>query len=44
MKLVADDVQPVLIADCGHWVAEEAPDQLVAALRPFLAPYEATSR
>jgi hypothetical protein len=23
---------------CGHWVAEQAPDQLLAALTTFLAP------
>jgi pimeloyl-ACP methyl ester carboxylesterase len=23
----------------GHWVAEEAPEQLLAALTTFLAPY-----
>jgi pimeloyl-ACP methyl ester carboxylesterase len=39
MKLVADNVQTVLIPDCGHWVAEEAPEKLLAALAPFLAPY-----
>ena len=39
MKLVADDVQSVVIPSSGHWVAEEAPDQLLAALTPFLAPY-----
>jgi pimeloyl-ACP methyl ester carboxylesterase len=39
MKLVADDVQSVIIPESGHWVAEEAPDKLLAALIPFLAPY-----
>ena len=39
MKLVADNVQTVIIPGCGHWVAEEAPEQLLAALTPFLAPY-----
>ena len=39
MKLVADDVQTVLIPDCGHWLAEEAPEQMLAALTAFLAPY-----
>ena len=39
MKLVADDVQTVVISGSGHWVAEEAPEQLLAALRAFLAPY-----
>ena len=39
MKLVADDLQSVIIPGSGHWVAEQAPEQLVAALTPFLAPY-----
>jgi pimeloyl-ACP methyl ester carboxylesterase len=39
MKLVADDVQGLIIPDCGHWLAEEAPEQMVAALTAFLAPY-----
>ena len=39
MKLVADDVQGVVLANSGHWVAEQAPEQLVAALTTFLAPY-----
>jgi pimeloyl-ACP methyl ester carboxylesterase len=39
MKLVADDVQTLIIPDCGHWLAEEAPEQMVAALKAFLAPY-----
>jgi pimeloyl-ACP methyl ester carboxylesterase len=39
MNLVADDVQGIIIPGSGHWVAEEAPQQLLAALRPFLAPY-----
>ena len=43
MKLVADNVQGVVIPDSGHLVAEEAPDQLLAALTPFLAPYRAGS-
>jgi len=36
MKVVAEDVQGVVIPGAGHWVAEEAPDELVAALTPFL--------
>jgi pimeloyl-ACP methyl ester carboxylesterase len=44
MQAVANDVQSVVLP-AGHWVAEQAPDQLVAALTAFLAPYrEATSR
>ena len=39
MRLVADDVQSVVIAGAGHWVAEQAPDELLAALTAFLAPY-----
>jgi pimeloyl-ACP methyl ester carboxylesterase len=39
MKVVADDVQSVVLAGSGHWVAEQAPDQLLEALTAFLAPY-----
>jgi len=39
MKLAADDVQAMVLTDCGHWVAEQAPEQLLAALTAFLAPY-----
>ena len=39
MKLAADDVQGVVLPDCGHWVAEQAPEALLAALTAFLAPY-----
>jgi pimeloyl-ACP methyl ester carboxylesterase len=39
MKLVADDVQSVVLSGSGHWVAEEAPDDLLAAVSPFLALY-----
>ena len=39
MKLVADDVQSVVIDGSGHWLAEEAPEEFLAALRDFLAPY-----
>jgi len=39
MKLVADNVEGHIIPESGHWVAEEAPDQLLAVLKPFLAPY-----
>jgi pimeloyl-ACP methyl ester carboxylesterase len=43
MKLLATNVQSVVLPDTGHWVAEESPDQLLAALTPFLAPYRAAS-
>ena len=39
MRLVADDVQSLVIPGSGHWVAEEAPEELLAALSEFLAPY-----
>ena len=39
MRLVADNVDSKIIPTSGHWVAEEAPDQLLDALRPFLVPY-----
>ena len=39
MKLAADDVQTLVIPGVGHWLAEQAPDELVAALSEFLAPY-----
>ena len=39
MKLVADDVQSVVIPGAGHWLAEEAPEELLSALTAFLAPY-----
>jgi pimeloyl-ACP methyl ester carboxylesterase len=43
MKLVADDVQAVVLRGSGHWVAEQAPEQLLAALTAFLAPYHEAS-
>ena len=39
MKLAADNVQTLVLAGCGHWVAEQAPEQLLVALTTFLAPY-----
>jgi pimeloyl-ACP methyl ester carboxylesterase len=39
MRLVADDVQGVVLAGSGHWVAEQAPEELLAALTAFLTPY-----
>src|SRR6185503_6684664 len=30
MKLTADNVQTLVIPDTGHWLAEQAPDQLLA--------------
>ena len=39
VKLVADDVQSVIIDGSGPWLAEEAPEEFLAALRDFLTPY-----
>jgi pimeloyl-ACP methyl ester carboxylesterase len=39
MQLVADDVQTLILPDSGHWVAEQAPQELLTALTTFLAPY-----
>ncbi len=41
MEAVADDVQGVVILGAGHWVAEQAPEELLAALSDFLAPHRA---
>jgi pimeloyl-ACP methyl ester carboxylesterase len=37
--LVADDVQGVMLPGAAHWVAEQAPEALLAVLTEFLAPY-----
>jgi pimeloyl-ACP methyl ester carboxylesterase len=39
MELVTDNAQAVVIPGAGHWVAEQAPEELLAALTEFLAPY-----
>jgi pimeloyl-ACP methyl ester carboxylesterase len=39
MKLLATNVQSVVIPGTGHWLAEESPGKLLAVLTPFLAPY-----
>jgi pimeloyl-ACP methyl ester carboxylesterase len=39
MKPLADDVQSAVIPGAGHWFAEEAPEETLAALTAFLAPY-----
>ncbi len=39
MRLAADDVQSLVVPGIGHWLAEEAPEQVLAALTAFLAPY-----
>jgi pimeloyl-ACP methyl ester carboxylesterase len=39
MMGAASDVQVVVLPDAGHWVAEQAPEQLLAELSTFLEPY-----
>jgi pimeloyl-ACP methyl ester carboxylesterase len=39
MKLLASDVPTAVIPGAGHWFAEEAPEETLAALTAFLAPY-----
>ncbi|MFR0359413.1 alpha/beta fold hydrolase [Streptomyces sediminimaris] len=39
MKLAATDVESLVIPDCGHYPAEEAPEAMADALLRFLAPY-----
>ena len=39
VQAVADEVQSVVIPGTGHFVAEEAPEDLPEALTAFLAPY-----
>jgi pimeloyl-ACP methyl ester carboxylesterase len=41
MKLAAGDVQALVVPGCAHWVPEEAPQETLAALTTFLAPYRA---
>lgn len=39
MQLVADNVKGAVLTGSGHWVAEQAPEQLLSELTDFLAPY-----
>jgi len=39
MKALAEDVQSIVIQGAGHWVAEQAPEEMLTALTEFLAPY-----
>jgi pimeloyl-ACP methyl ester carboxylesterase len=41
MGPLANDVQTVVIPGASHWLAEEAPDELLDALTTFLAPFGA---
>jgi pimeloyl-ACP methyl ester carboxylesterase len=45
MQLTADDVQPHVFPGVGHWLAEQVPpDEFVAVLTGFLAPYRDASQ
>jgi pimeloyl-ACP methyl ester carboxylesterase len=44
MKLAADRVKGLVIPGAGHWVAEEAPEQMLAALTTFLTPYRTAQK
>ena len=35
-KMVASDVEGVLVEGSGHWLMEEAPDQVIPKLVEFL--------
>ena len=35
----AANLQSAVITGAGHWVAEQAPDQMVAVVTNFLEPY-----
>jgi pimeloyl-ACP methyl ester carboxylesterase len=39
LELAANDVRSVIFPECGHWLAEQVPDAMVATLNEFLAPY-----
>jgi pimeloyl-ACP methyl ester carboxylesterase len=39
MKTVADRVDTLVIPGIGHWLAEQAPEEMTAALTAFLTPY-----
>jgi pimeloyl-ACP methyl ester carboxylesterase len=43
LKPAANDVQTVVIPGNGHWLAETAPEQMLALLTTFLAPYRAAA-
>ncbi len=40
----ADDVTNVVLPGCGHFPAEEAPQDMLAVLTDFLAPYRTAGR
>jgi pimeloyl-ACP methyl ester carboxylesterase len=42
MAGAATDIQTAVIAGAGHWVAEQAPDEMLGVLTTFLEPYRAS--
>ena len=44
MEPAAENVEVAVIAGAGHWVAEQAPKNLLASLGSFLDPYLAAAR
>jgi pimeloyl-ACP methyl ester carboxylesterase len=44
LRRVADDVRCVVFEDCGHFVPEEKPRELVARLADFFEPYRQAAR
>ncbi|MET8631529.1 alpha/beta hydrolase [Streptomyces sp. NPDC004680] len=42
MKDLAQDVRGVVVRGAGHWVAEQAPEEMLTELGRFLAPYRRT--
>jgi pimeloyl-ACP methyl ester carboxylesterase len=43
MRPLAENVQSVVIPGTGHWIAEDAPEAMLAALTPFFASYRDTA-
>ncbi|MET4641384.1 pimeloyl-ACP methyl ester carboxylesterase [Streptomyces atratus] len=39
MKRAADDVESLVLPECGHYPVEEAPEAMLSTLTAFLAPY-----
>jgi pimeloyl-ACP methyl ester carboxylesterase len=37
VEAIASNVQGVVIADSGHWIMEEQPQQAIAAIAAFLS-------
>lgn len=42
MRATAVDVTGAVLVGAGHWVAEQAPEELLGVLSDFLAPYRAS--